>query len=202
MALLSKNTAHDHYFEFKTILFDTCGLSWFAGRDDCWELIEKINNLYTLLLPTVSLYELGFGPSGSVRSCEKLILEKFMDSTRKIEMREYDELYFSKKLARKFYVINPGYNEWWTAKKRLLSHVDDSESCSNKPNMRTIKEKSFDALIHATSRNCFSPICTTNIKDFRILNRQGSKLWYDGTVPFYSPEQLVASLDHDVFFED
>ena len=194
MPLISQDKKHAQYFEYRAILFDTCGLSWFAKQPLGHQNLVTISKKYLLLIPTVTLYEFGFGLPEQLSSAEIAIRNNFMKSDACIEMREYDSAQMLKKLPESgFFVINPGFREWWTARDRQLKHAKNT-----KAKIRNVKQKlSFDALIHAIARNCFAPICTENIDDFCLLNQIGASNVFDGTVPIFKPSQILNSLTSD-----
>ena len=199
MALLSNNSKHALYFSVPAILLDTCALTWFANRGTGIDELNKIQAAYRLLIPTTVLYELAFGLPDSVGENESLLRQRFFIRESEIDMYKYRFAFNHKAITPGgFYIINPGYFEWWSAREQLLAHValKGAETGTTKRNL------SFDALIYACARNTLSPICTENVRDFKKLNAARAQHSWVGTVPIYSPDQVLASLESDILFDD
>lgn len=160
-------------------------------------VLKEVISLYRVLVPTPVMYELAFGPDGSAGENEKQIWSQFHSPGGAIDLVAYRFASRSRQLASTgFMVVNPGYDEWWTARTRLLSHIGSSGMRPGKAK----KEYSLDALIHATARNCFAPICTANMVDFEMLNKVASKVHHDGPVPIFHPESIAKSVSETVHY--
>ena len=199
MPLASNTPRHVVYFETNSALFDTCGFTWFATAPDGMASLERLLSTYRILVPTPVLYELAFGPDDLVGRSEAQIRQKIHDSTNCIDTISYA---FASRQGRLpsngFLVVNPGFNEWWTARTRLLTHVRTTDARPGKAK----REYSLDALIHATARNCFAPICTANLADFEKLNAASRQAHHDGSVPLFHPECLIRSVTEMIQYED
>jgi hypothetical protein len=55
----------------------------------------------------------------------------------------------------------------------------------------------MDSPIHSCARSCFVPICSEN-GDYHSLHSAASVV-HEGTVPVFTPEQLVQSLTEDIW---
>lgn len=199
MTLSSSITKHTHFFKFPALLFDTCGLTWFAARGSGIEELGAIARRYCLLIPTPVLYELAFGTEDQVGANEAILRKHFMKWDACMEMMAYG---FARQqghlMPMGFVVLNPGYNEWWTARTRLLKYVEIAGSSTGKSK----RDLSLDSLIHSCARNCFAPICTQNISDFNKFNHAGATSPHDGTVPLFTPEQVLQSLSSLVEYSE
>lgn len=199
MPLSSSSEHHLAFFETKAVLFDTCALTWFAKTEAGMVMLDQILVTYRVLVPTPVLYELAFGPDQLVDNNEMQLRSRIHVSSNCVELLDYSiSMRQGRGAINGFLVINPGFNEWWTARTRLLAHV----GVSNRRPGKAKKEYSLDALIHATARNCFAPICTANISDFEMLNTTARPVWYDRSVPLFHPEDLIRSLTEVVRYED
>lgn len=199
MPLSSPSPHHSAFFETKTVLFDTCALTWFAKAPDGEVMLDQILASYRVLVPTPVLYELAFGPDEQADGNEKKLRSLIHVSSNCVEVLNYSISMRQGALPPNgFLVVNPGFNEWWTARTRLLAHVGVSGGLPGKAK----KEYSLDALIHATARNCFAPICTANISDFEKLNTSARSVCHDRSVPLFHPEALVRSLVEKIQYED
>ena len=199
MPLSSTVAKQEHFFTFPALLFDTCGLTWFAERRNGIDELDALATCYLLLIPTPVLFELAFGTPDKVGATEALIRKRFMDYRACIDMTQYSlESRQLRRGARGFVVLNPGFNEWWTARTRLLKHVEISAATTRV----TKRDLSLDALIHAIARNAFAPICTENVADFQRLNRAGARIRHDGTVPVFHPEQALRSMHELVAYSE
>lgn len=163
------------------------------------EELERVINAYRVLVPTPVLYELAFGPDELVGRNEAQIRQRIHDSRNCIEIINYHFASNQKRLAPTgLLVVNPGFNEWWTARTRLLMHIGSTNASFGKVK----RQYSLDALIHATARNCFAPICTSNLNDFEKLNTVAREVHHDGPVPLFHPESIIRSLTEMVHYED
>lgn len=200
MSLDSQVQRHAEYFEANSILFDTCGLTWFAKQPGGMATLQRVLLDYRVIVPTPVLYELAFGPDELVEENEAEIRKWIHDPTNCVDVLNYT---FAQRqgLLRPngFLVVNPGFNEWWTARTRLLSHIGGS------PGTRPAKAKreySLDALIHATARNCFAPVCTANTDDFEMMNAVARQVSHDGSVPLFHPRDIARSLGEVVVYSE
>lgn len=199
MPFNSNNSRHLYFFQFPAIVFDTCALIWFAKKTNGLSLLNSVMSTYRILIPTTVLYELAFGLSGMSTPEESEIRDLFFKRKNEIDMLNYSFARQRELLQPGgFSVINPTYNEWWTARDRILKYSELSGASVGKNK----KELSMDALIHACARNCFAPICTNNVEDFLKLNKAADALTHDGGVPIFSPQQVLDSLTCEIFFEE
>lgn len=199
MPLTSSSDLHNYYFQFSSILFDTCGLNWFAKRPNGLSELNAVAGKFLLLIPTPVLFELAFGAQDQVGKSESVIRKRFMDSSSCLDLFQYNFAVNEGRLPPKgFLILNPGFNEWWTARNRLLKYAEVAGATT-----RVVKrDLTFDSLIHAMARNTFSPICSENIDDFRKMNRAGSDSSHDGTVPIFHPEKVLESLENEVLYRE
>ena len=199
MPLKSTIPKSETYFSSNQIMLDTCAFTWFAKQDTGIDEFRKVVSKYRVLAPTPVFYELAFGVKEKVHAKEQELLEEILAAkTQGFEMLDF---HFAEKINQLpscgLVMINPSSNEWWTARQRLLKHIE----AVNAGVAKVKKDMSLDALIHATARNCFSPICTVNIKDFEKLNTVASQRSHDSAVPLFTPDELVQSLSSDVIYE-
>ena len=182
-------------------MLDTCAITWYAQQPDGMSRFDSLFSAYRLLIPTPVLYELAFGPEELVGANERLIREhlSLSGSANCIDQLQYTRAQRQGQIkAGGYYILNPGYFEWFSARDRLLRYID----LSNAKHGKSKREYSLDALIHSCARNCFAPICTANISDFKKMNRAGALSAHDGTVPIFSPEQVLLAVSSDVCYED
>lgn len=199
MTLSSSTSRHAEYFETNSVLFDTCGFTWFATAPGGMDALDRVLSIYRVLVPTPVLYELAFGPDELVGENEAQIRQGIHNPTNCIDIINYHlSLRQGRLPAVGFLVVNPGFNEWWTARTRLLAHI---ESVDARPG-KVKREYSLDALIHATARNCFAPVCTVNLDDFEKLNAVARQVHHDGAVPLFHPESIVRSISETACYED
>lgn len=196
MGLRSNNPSHNNYFKSRSIVMDTCAITWIAKELDGLEIFDILQKEYLLLIPTPVLFELAFGSPESVHLSEKLIRDKFINA-QQIDPYKYHIAHDNGQLPESgYYLVNPSHMEWWSARERLLKYIGLSPQAQYGKN----KQKySLDALIHSCARNLFTPVCTLNIKDFQKMNIAGGLLAYDGTIPIVTPEQLLESIKSDIY---
>lgn len=179
---------------------DTCALTWFARQPpDGVEQFRYIVKNYHVLVPTPVLYELAFGVPGTADDKEVTLRSMLFRHEKCIEMREFAHALRGGGIRPgAFSIVNPGFNEWRTARDRALIHIGLSGATARV----TKRDLSMDALIHACARNSFAPVCTTNLDDFVKLNRAGDTRIHDRTVPLVTPEELMRSVADDVVCHD
>lgn len=197
MPLSSQADRDSPFFECPHLLMDTCALTWFAKNENGISLLYSVMQSYLLLIPTPVLYELAFGAASQSDPAERDLRTMLFKSNRHVDMIHYAFTHQRREVRPgSFIVINPGFNEWWTARDRLLIYSDISRASTGSVK----KNLSMDALIHACARNCFAPICTVNVADFKKLNMASNSRSHDREVPYFTPEQVIASLNDEVFF--
>lgn len=201
MALKSSAEKHDPYFEQCVITLDTSSLVAFSKMD---EGVTKFNGLlgyYSFLIPTPVMYEFAFGHEAKIHDGEKLFQNRIsaIKPEQRVEILHYNVLSRNSIIPKGLLlIVNPSFYEWTSSRNRILSYAQDVNAQMNK-----IKNKhSFDSLIHSCARNCFTPICTADVKDFKKFNQAGNKNLHDGTVPFFTPEQVLSSIEEDAVFEE
>lgn len=195
MPFVSDNARHTEYFRYPAVLLDTSALTWFANRADGLLELDAVMARYHLIITTTVLFELAFGPIEASHIQELAIRDKFFKSERQIEFHWYQFSRMKGLLGPgTFSVVSPGFNEWWTARDRVLKY----SRLAGMPPGQNKRNLSMDALIHACARNTFSPICTENLGDFRRLNQASEVAQHDGSVPIFRPQQVLDSLTQDV----
>ena len=197
MPLLSNDKTYSYFLECPHLLMDTCALTWFTRHENGFELFHKVMQHYLILIPTPVLYEFAFGDQDQSSESERDLRTFLFKTEHKVEMFSYAMTQQQRNIRPgTFYVINPGFNEWWTARDRLLIYANLSKASTRKVK----RELSMDALIHACARNCFAPICTVNVSDFKKLNLAANSRSHDRGVPFFTPEEVLASITEPVLF--
>ncbi|QJD93248.1 hypothetical protein HH213_26085 [Duganella dendranthematis] len=196
MPLLPTPECRKWYFRVPAIVMDTCGVTWFLKHADGIAELNVLSKTYSLIVPAPVLYEVGFGEPGMVSENEKKFKEIF-SAQRKVPMLTFAaaqeaNLVNSPGIA----VVEPGDFEWDTSKNRIIRHTISTHGAVMS---KQKKELAFDALIHACARNLGMPICTTNLDDFRKLNRAAAANTFDHAVPIFTPEQLYHSLASDQY---
>ncbi len=153
--------------------------------------LMEVSKSYLVIVPTPVMYELAFGVPGTASSNEEKLWAEINSHGRSHEMQHFNWLQLRNQVPKNgLMLINPGFNEWWTARTRILKYVEVAKAQPGKSK----RNDSFDALIHAMARNLFVPVCTDNVKDFEKFNRAGTLINRDGVVPLFTPEQVVESL--------
>lgn len=199
MPISSNESKHDHYFEQCVVTLDTCALIEFSTMENGESSFKDVLTKYSFLIPTPVMYEFTFGIDKEGEN-QKFLHEIIKDIPREhiIEMDQYSWGSRQRKiLPGSIFIINPGINEWKTARDRILKYVEEKGGSAG--GMK--KKSTFDSLIHSCARNCFTPICTENISDFNKFNYVGNLKWYDGTVPTYTVQQLIESVEKTIVFE-
>ncbi|MBX9347187.1 hypothetical protein K5M36_08805 [Chromobacterium vaccinii] len=196
MSLKSNNEQHQAYLDSPAVLMDTSALTWFAKNDGFPQLLNLVSDSYMILVPTPVLYELAFGTKDSVDSRELWLRDSIGNFERELDAYKFGQAKQQGKLPRSgIYFLNPGHQEWYSARERLirLSTLKGGAKIKEGKSRHTL-----DSLIFSCARNCFVPICTSD-KDFKELNRAAAAAHYERSVPIFTPDQLVASLDEDVW---
>lgn len=192
------------YIQNRFVLFDTCGFTWFAESDERMYMLMGIINTYRVLVPTPVMYELAFGLPDQVREWEKRIWKEINAPKHAIDTVNLNFMAQSGQIPNHGFIpINPGFNEWWSSRDRVIDQIrQKSTSPRNEVNVKKLKlDLTLDALIHATARNCFSPICTTNMRHFESLNKSALVSAHDSPTPLYTPEEVFRSIQQEVHFE-
>ena len=115
------------YIEDQALLFDTCAFTWFAKTDDNMTLLGRVTSQYRILVPTPVLYELAFGSNDLVNNNESKIWNHIHDPTKCVDISNYIFAQRQKRIPKiGIILINPGFNEWWTARTRLLEYISIS----------------------------------------------------------------------------
>ena len=199
MPLRSRRDFHNVFFEAPALLLDTCAITWFAKQDNGIALFDRTMARYRLLIPTPVLYELAFGTSETVHVNERLLRDRLFDPRTEVNLHAYGRARQEGRIqAGGCFIVNPTHLEWWSARDRLLRYVTLSGSAAGKSK----QNYSLDALIHSCARNSFSPICTMNVRDFMKLNKAANLVAHDKSVPVFTPEQVLASITDEIYFEE
>lgn len=194
MPLLPIPDSHEWYFRVPAIVMDTCGVTWFLKHSDGIAELNLLSKSYSLIVPAPVLYEIGFGDPSTISENEKKFNEIF-SAQRKVPMMTFAAAQEANLVnGPGIAVVEPGDFEWDTSKSRIIRHTVSTHGAVMS---KQKKELAFDALIHACARNLGMPICTTNLDDFRKLNRAAIANTYDHAVPIFTPEQLYFSLTSD-----
>ncbi|MES2099393.1 MAG: PIN domain-containing protein, partial [Pseudomonadota bacterium] len=199
MPLSSTVERHRVFFEVSALLLDTCVLIELADRVDGEALLQRLLSHYTLLVPTVAIYELTFGLSSTVPPSQKA-LEARLTSAANQRTALNDDFDYS--ISRnhgaiptgQIVIVNPTISEWVSARNRLLRRIEQQGAEYG----RAKERHSFDALVHSCARNRFAPLCTNNVRDFEHFNRAANSVSYDRSIPIFTLAQALASLETTV----
>lgn len=221
MPLTSSNPAHLPFLSVPVILIDTGALVWLNEQDNHIALLSSLLSKYSLVVPTPALYEFAFGQPHEISRKEKELREFFADKSVQLDSDKFAKAWENHKL-RPGYIYNtaPGFFEWEQARnlvirRAMLQLTADPRpysvtcpSCKHefktgkreRVNFQAKRNHSLDALIFACARNHWIPICTRDTEDFTKLNEAALQMGH--TMPFFTPQQLLESVEHEVRFQD
>lgn len=188
------------FFEAPALMLDTSALIDLAQGTDGAERFETLLSHYTLLVSTVAIYELSFGPSDAVSSGQSELearLQRIAVETHADDQYAYSVSRNKGEISSgEIVIVNPSIAEWVSARNRLVRRITHDGGDYSKGK----KKHSLDALIYSCARNRFAPLCTIDVGDFERMNLAANELPYDRSMPIFTLDQAMASLTSEVVY--
>jgi hypothetical protein len=165
------------------------------------KLFKQVGSKDFLIVCTVSLLEVGFGPQGKASANQIARANEIYD------LPPVDNTFFavskrgSNRSALTRAAYNPNHQEWLAARTFLL---DVMHRYGRK--LENLRNLSHDSLIYACAWNSRSAIVSANLRDFVLLNTVSRpQRTRDGNlrhVPIFTVNDLSASLTGDVSYPE
>jgi predicted nucleic acid-binding protein len=194
--MLTTSNEHSKMFlEKKRLLLDSCILIDFSKDAETKEIICNARELYTLVLCTVSLLEVGFGPIDKIDVEEQAMARKIVSDPNTIFLdhpRTFDGTKFEEDKLLSFC---PTHLEWYAARHFLVEAMGAKRVGGSKG-----RKLGNDALIYACAWNTGSSLLTNNIRDFAVFNEVNGRSAPSHQLPLYTLDDLKRSFSEEVSF--
>ncbi len=203
MLLSSSRYSIEAFLEKKRLFLDSWVLIEWADDPHLDILFKQLESLYSLIICTVSLLEVGFGPSGKVSANQIArageIYQLAFDNPVDNSVLGSSNPERNAPSTRSAY--NPNHHEWLAARTHLLRLIDRTGR-----KVENARKLANDALIYSCAWNARAAIVTDNLKDFVLLNTLSvPQRTQDGNlrhVPIFTVEDLRNSLSGDVSYPE
>ena len=201
--LISSSRYSTVFLERNRLFLDSWVLIEWADNPQLDILFRRLESLYSLIICTISLLEVGFGPSGKVSAnqitrggeiydiaCENPVGNSVLsDSNPK------------RTTPSSLSAYNPNHHEWFAARKHLLRFIDRTGR-----KVENARKLANDALMYSCAWNARAAIVTDNLRDFVLLNTlslpQRTRDGHLRHVPIFTLEDLSNSLSGDVSYPE
>jgi len=201
--LLSNSRYSTVFLERNRLFLDSWVLIEWADNPQLDILFRRLESLYSLIICTVSLLEVGFGPSGKVSAnqitrggeiydiaCENPVGNSVLRDSNP-----------ERTTPSSLSAYNPNHHEWLAARTHLLRFIDRTGR-----KVENARKLANDALIYSCAWNARAAIVTDNLGDFVLLNTlslpQRTRNGHLRHVPIFTLEDLSNSLSGDISYPE
>jgi hypothetical protein len=203
MLFSSSRYSREVFLKNNRLFLDSGVLLKWADDPQLDILFTQVESLYSVLLCTVSLLEVGFGPSGKASASQIVRAGEIYDLafTNPVDNSVLGRSNPERVSLPSRSTYNPNHHEWFAARTVLLRLIDTTGR-----EVKNARQLANDALIYYCAWNGRAAIVTNNLKDFVLLNAlQNPQRTQDGHlrhVPIYTVEDLKNSLSGDISYPE
>jgi hypothetical protein len=200
--LTTSNPYSQRFLDKRRIFLDSGVLIAWAKDAGVRNVMHMAQLNYSLVLCTLSILEVGLGPSKHIEPKENSMA---MDIYSHENITACEAINFAVIDAEgrtpppgAAFSLNPGHHEWLMARSLLIKAMTEVGTRS-----RRLDELRNDAVLYASAWNSRSVFITNNPGDFILLNKHQSSDRADRLLPIYSVDDLYRSLQgEDVSFPE
>lgn len=181
------------------MFLDSCIVNEMHINQDVKNIIEKAGKHFSTYISSVSLLEVGFGPTTKSdprqqQAAIEMYISKDIKVTNSETINEVDSISSNK--AGKRFIYIPQQHEWFGARHKLIQWMDDNNTGGS-----SARKQANDALIFMCAWNANSFLVTENVKDFNRFNRLAYRD-FGGHLPIFTINDLIRSTTEVVSFPD
>ncbi len=197
--LTTTNQYSNTFLRKNRLLLDSCILNDLATNSNTLDIINRANKIYSIFICTVSLLEVGFGPTDKVGNRQSEVACSFYDPARFIQVSDVElhlrEVNQIQDGYESLFAYNPSINEWYAARFHLIKAMDINRIKSK----RAIDLRN-DAIIFYSAWNSRSALITNNVRDFVVFNDVQQQRRKEHLLPIFTIDNLELSFTEDVSF--
>lgn len=203
MLLSSSRYSTKCFLEKKRLFLDSCVLIEWADDTQLDILFKQLESQYSLIICTVSLLEVGFGPSAKVSANQITRADEIYQLAfdNPVDNSVFGSSYAERNAPSTRSAYNPNHHEWLAARTHLLHLIDRTGR-----KVKNTRKLANDALIYSCAWNARAAIISNNLVDFVLLNTlsvpQRTPDGHLRHVPIFTIENLRNSLSGDISYPE
>lgn len=204
MLISSSNYSKECFLSTSRLFIDSCTLISWANDPQLNAVFEKLSQKYSIVISTVSIMEVGFGPTEKASEEQKKRAKDIYLLAAKHPL-DNQSLHLHKKIFNKVlpgtFVYNPNHHEWYASRNLLIKLMNATGKKGD-----NARELVNDSLIYHCAWNSQSALITDNIKDFILLNSFANPQKTSGGdlrhVPIFTLNDLINSINSDISYPE
>lgn len=199
--LITSNEYSNIFLSKKRLLLDSCVLNDIAIDEKTKTVLERAQKIYSFVYCTVSMLEVGFGPSHKAHEGQVELAGKIYSGENVVELdniqNQIRELNNVVDQPGTIFSYNPNWHEWYAARHNLVKVMDLKNMGGKRARIL-----SNDAIIFFSAWNSRSALISNNLTDFSLFNAVLSERNQKHLLPIFSLDDLARSLEEDICFPE